>query len=110
MGNDPEPCETELDAKVLKLSADNGRQRAASLQRCLATEDCPRTIFKKLRLLVLSNCTAVESEKLTGLSVTGNEIGRMAPGTLDLSRFRSGQVLMLGGLPFESHGAFPAQG
>ena len=29
---------------------------------------------------------------------------------LDLSRFRSGQVLMLSGLPFESHGAFPAQG
>ena len=27
---------------------------------------------------------------------------------LDLSRFRSGQVLMLGGLLFESHGGFPA--
>ena len=29
---------------------------------------------------------------------------------MDLSRFRSGQVLMLSGLSFESHGAFPAQG
>jgi type VI secretion system secreted protein VgrG len=29
---------------------------------------------------------------------------------VDLSRFRSGQVLMLSGLLFESHGAFPAQG
>lgn len=29
---------------------------------------------------------------------------------VDLSRFRSGQVLMLSGLPFKSHGAFPAQG
>jgi hypothetical protein len=28
---------------------------------------------------------------------------------LDLSRFRSGQVLMLGGLAFEGHGAFPTQ-
>ncbi|WP_280513726.1 hypothetical protein [Pseudorhodobacter ferrugineus] len=28
---------------------------------------------------------------------------------LDLSRFCSGQVLMLGGLSFECHGAFPAQ-
>ena len=28
---------------------------------------------------------------------------------LDLSQFCSGQVLMLSGLPFESHGAFPAQ-
>ena len=27
-----------------------------------------------------------------------------------LSRFRFGQVLMSGGLSFESHGAFPAQG
>ena len=27
---------------------------------------------------------------------------------VDLSRFRSGQVLMLSGLPFKSHGAFPA--
>ena len=29
---------------------------------------------------------------------------------LDLHRFRSGQVLMLGGLSFEGHGAFPTQG
>ena len=28
---------------------------------------------------------------------------------MDLSRFRSDQVLMLGGLSFEGHGAFPAQ-
>jgi hypothetical protein len=28
---------------------------------------------------------------------------------LDLSQLRSGQVLMLSGLPFKSHGAFPAQ-
>ena len=30
-------------------------------------------------------------------------------GSLDLPRFRSGQVLMLSGLSFEGHGAFPAQ-
>ena len=30
--------------------------------------------------------------------------------SLDLSRFRSGQVFMLSGLAFEGHGAFPAQG
>ena len=29
---------------------------------------------------------------------------------VDLSRFCSGQVLMLSGLAFEGHGAFPAQG
>ena len=29
---------------------------------------------------------------------------------VDLSRFCSGQVLMLGGLAFEGHGAFPTQG
>ena len=29
---------------------------------------------------------------------------------LDLSRFCSGQVLMLSGPSFEGHGAFPAQG
>jgi transposase len=29
--------------------------------------------------------------------------------TLELSRFCSGQVLMLSGLSFEGHGAFPAQ-
>ncbi|MFT6224405.1 MAG: hypothetical protein ACJA1F_002257, partial [Paracoccaceae bacterium] len=28
---------------------------------------------------------------------------------LELSRFCSGQVLMLSGLSFEGHGAFPAQ-
>jgi transposase-like protein len=28
---------------------------------------------------------------------------------LDLHRFRSGQVLMLGGLAFEGHGTFPTQ-
>ena len=33
-----------------------------------------------------------------------------APMQLDLHRFRSGQVLMLGGLLFESHGGFPAEG
>ncbi len=31
-------------------------------------------------------------------------------GEMDLSRFCSGQVLMLGGLAFEGHGAFPTQG
>ena len=31
-------------------------------------------------------------------------------GIVDLSRFRSGQVLMLGGLLFESRGGFPADG
>ena len=29
--------------------------------------------------------------------------------TMDLSRFCSGQVLMLSGSSFEGHGAFPAQ-
>jgi hypothetical protein len=29
---------------------------------------------------------------------------------VDLSRFGAGQLLMLGGLSFEGHGAFPAQG
>ena len=29
---------------------------------------------------------------------------------LDLHRFRSGQVLMLCGPPFEGHGGFPAEG
>ena len=29
---------------------------------------------------------------------------------MDQPLFRSGRVLMLSGLPFESHGAFPAQG
>jgi hypothetical protein len=29
---------------------------------------------------------------------------------LDLHRFRSGQVLMLGGPLFEGHGGFPAEG
>ena len=29
---------------------------------------------------------------------------------VDLSRFRSGQVLMLSDLSFEGHGTFPAQG
>ena len=31
-----------------------------------------------------------------------------SPDSLDLSRFCSGQVLMLGGLLFEGHGGFPA--
>ena len=34
----------------------------------------------------------------------------LSVGTLDLSRFCSGQVLMLGGLAFEGHGVFPTQG
>ena len=34
----------------------------------------------------------------------------MPKGAVDLHRFRSGQVLMLGGLLFESHWGFPAEG
>jgi hypothetical protein len=42
----------------------------------------------------------------------GSDVLIMAPhgGKLDLSRFCSGHVLMLGGLAFEGHGAFPTQG
>lgn len=38
-----------------------------------------------------------------------DELGQAIMVDLDLSRFCSGQVLLLSGLSFERHGAFPAQ-
>ena len=48
-----------------------------------------------------------DGESISGLArslqLSGNTV-------LELHRFRSGQVLMLGGPLFESHGGFPAEG
>ena len=58
----------------------------------------------------ISRVKVVNGEELAKLDATGTLTQKyQARLNLDLSRFCSGQVLMLSGPSFEGHGAFPGQ-
>ena len=89
-----------------EFSDASGRCRATMPRLCERTGLHARTIQRHLNQL--------EAEGLIHRQIGGGAhastyflIEPTPSPPLDLSRFRSGQVLMLGGLRFEGHGGFP---